>query len=135
MGGVINKVGRTIERCGGVIVCSDDCSGERTNRMLIDENAPDILRAISDRYLRINCSVMTPNGGRLENMMDMCEKYHVDGVIENVLTACHTFNVESANVAKTCENTDIPYMKLETDYSQSDAGQLETRIAAFIEML
>ena len=26
-------------------------------------------------------------------------------------------------------------MKLETDYSQSDAGQLETRIAAFIEML
>lgn len=135
MGGVINKVGRTIERCGGVIVCSDDCSGERTNRMLIDENAPDILRAISNRYLRINCSVMTPNDGRLENMMDMCEKYHVDGVIENVLTACHTFNVESANVAKTCENAGIPYMKLETDYSQSDAGQLETRIAAFIEML
>lgn len=29
----------------------------------------------------------------------------------------------------------IPHMKLETDYSQSDAGQLETRIAAFIEML
>lgn len=29
----------------------------------------------------------------------------------------------------------IPYIKLETDYSQSDAGQLETRIAAFIEML
>lgn len=29
----------------------------------------------------------------------------------------------------------IPYMKLETDYSQSDAGQLETCIAAFIEML
>ena len=29
----------------------------------------------------------------------------------------------------------IPYMKLETDYSQSDVGQLETRIAAFVEML
>lgn len=29
----------------------------------------------------------------------------------------------------------IPYMKFETDYSQSDAGQLETCIAAFIEML
>ena len=38
-------------------------------------------------------------------------------------------------VAKTCEDAGIPYMKLETDYSQSDAGQLETRIAAFIEML
>lgn len=135
MGGVINKIGRTIERSGGVIVCSDDCSGERTNRMLIDENAPDILRAISDRYLNINCSVMTPNGGRMENTLKMCEKYQVDGVIENVLIACHTFNVESALMAKTCEGAGIPYMKLETDYSQGDIGQIETRIAAFIEML
>ena len=34
--GVLNKIGKTIEDNGGVIVCSDDCSGERTNRMLID---------------------------------------------------------------------------------------------------
>lgn len=135
MGGVINKVGRTIERCGGVIVCSDDCSGERTNRMLIDENAPDILRAISDRYLRINCSVMTPNDGRLENMMDMCEKLPCRWCYRERAHRVPPVHVESANVAKTCENAGIPYMKLETDYSQSDAGQLETRIAAFIEML
>ena len=135
MGGVINKVGRTIENNGGVIVCSDDCSGERTNRMLIDENAPDILRAISDRYLNINCSVMTPNGSRMENTLAMCEKYQVDGVIENVLIACHTFNVESTLMARACEDANIPYMKLETDYSQGDLGQIETRIAAFIEML
>ena len=65
-GGVIQKVGTVIENNGGVIVCLDDCSGERTNRLLVDENAPDILRAISDRYLSINCSVMTSNNGRLE---------------------------------------------------------------------
>ena len=29
----------------------------------------------------------------------------------------------------------IPFMKLETDYSTTDSGQIETRIAAFIEML
>ena len=51
---------------GGVIVCLDDCSGERTRSMMIDENADDILRAISDRYLSIHCSVMTPNDDRLE---------------------------------------------------------------------
>lgn len=135
MGGVINKVGRTIENNGGVIVCSDDCSGERTNRMLIDEMAPNILRAISDRYLGINCSVMTPNRSRMENTLEMCEKYQVDGVIENVLIACHTFNVESTLMARACEGAGIPYMKLETDYSQGDLGQIETRIAAFIEML
>lgn len=135
VGGVINKIGRTIETNSGVIVCMDDCSGERTARMMVDENAPDILRAISDRYLDINCSVMTPNDGRMENTLAMCEKYHVDGVVENVLTACHTFNVESARMQKVVEGAGIPYLKIETDYSAGDQGQIDTRIAAFIETL
>ena len=135
VGGVINKIGRTIETNGGVIVCMDDCSGERTARMMVDENASDILRAISDRYLDINCSVMTPNDGRMENTLAMCEKYHVDGVVENVLTACHTFNVESARMQKAVEGAGIPYLKIETDYSAGDQGQIDTRIAAFIETL
>ena len=36
VGGVINKIGRTIESNGGVVVCMDDCSGERTAAMMID---------------------------------------------------------------------------------------------------
>lgn len=135
VGGVINKIGRTIESNGGVVVCMDDCSGERTVAMMIDPEAPDILRAIADRYLDINCSVMTPNDGRMENTLAMCEKYHVDGVVESVLQACHTFNVESARMQEAVEGAGIPYMKIETDYSNGDMGQIETRIAAFIETL
>ena len=133
--GVIQKVGATIENNGGVIVCLDDCGGERTQKMLVDENAEDILRAISDRYLEIHCSVMTTNEGRMENTKAMCEKYNVDGVVEMVLQACHTFNVEANYMQKMCEDAGIPYMKLETDYSTTDSGQIETRLAAFIEML
>jgi len=29
----------------------------------------------------------------------------------------------------------VPYLKLETDYSTTDSGQIETRVAAFLEML
>jgi benzoyl-CoA reductase/2-hydroxyglutaryl-CoA dehydratase subunit BcrC/BadD/HgdB len=29
----------------------------------------------------------------------------------------------------------VPCMKIETDYSMEDAGQLKTRIEAFIEMI
>lgn len=133
--GVIQKVGMTIENSGGVIVCLDDCGGERTNKMLVDENAENILRAISDRYLEIHCSVMTRNDGRIENTKEMIKKYKVDGVIEMVLQACHTFNVESALMKDMCEEEGVPYMKLETDYSTTDSGQIGTRIAAFIEML
>jgi len=134
-GGLIEKVGIVIEENGGVIVCKDDCSGERTNTQMIDENADDIMRAISDRYMEINCSVFTPNDARIENTLNMVEEYKVDGVIELVLQACHTFNVEAAKMERAVEDMGVPYMKLETDYSKSDSGQIETRIAAFIEML
>lgn len=133
--GVIQKVGMTIENNGGVIVCLDDCGGERTQKMLVDEDADDILRAISDRYLEIHCSVMTTNEGRIANTREMCRKYKVDGVVEMVLQACHTFNVESTLMQNMCDDEGIPYMKLETDYSTTDSGQIETRLAAFIEML
>ena len=103
--------------------------------MLVDEDADDILRAISDRYLAINCSVMTPNPGRLENTLAMAAKYRVDGVIDCILTACHTFNIEAVHMQQAIEAAGIPYMKLETDYSAGDSGQLDTRIAAFIETL
>ncbi|WP_449135490.1 2-hydroxyacyl-CoA dehydratase [Senegalimassilia anaerobia] len=93
------------------------------------------LRAISDRYLQINCSVMSPNDGRIEHMMDMVGKYKVDGVAEVVLQACHTFNIEAVRVQRAYKQAGVPYMKLETDYSTNDAGQVETRLGAFIEML
>ncbi|MBO5460430.1 MAG: 2-hydroxyacyl-CoA dehydratase [Ruminococcus sp.] len=134
-GGVIQKIGAVIENNGGVIVCLDDCSGERTMKMLVDEEADDIMQAIADRYLEIHCSVMTRNDGRLENTKSMIEKYKVDGVVEVVLQACHTFNVEATPMGHMVEDMGVPYMKLETDYSTTDSGQIETRIAAFIEML
>lgn len=133
--GVINKLGKVIEENGGVIVCLDDCSGERTRKMQIDPNAEDIMQAIADRYLSINCSVMSPNEGRFENTKAMIEKYKVDGVVELVLQACHTFNVESEKMRRMTEELGVPYMKIETDYSITDNGQIETRVAAFIEML
>ena len=42
---------------------------------------------------------------------------------------------EAVRVQRACEQAGVPYMKLETDYSTNDAGQVETRLGAFIEML
>ncbi|RMD57973.1 MAG: 2-hydroxyacyl-CoA dehydratase, partial [Nitrospirae bacterium] len=35
----------------------------------------------------------------------------------------------------TTEELGLPFLKIETDYSLEDMGQLRTRIEAFIEML
>lgn len=132
---IFEKVAQAIENNGGVIVCFDDCSGERTQSQMVDEEAKDILRAIADRYIQVNCSVMSPNDARIENTKKMVEKYHVEGVIESILCCCHTFNIEAARMEEAMSGIGVPYMRLETDYSTGDKGQLETRIAAFIEML
>lgn len=132
---IFEKVAYTIEQNNGVIVCFDDCGGERTQSMMVDTEADDILHAISDRYLQINCSIMTPNDNRLENTKAMIEKYHVEGVIDCILHACHTYNIEAARVEKMVKGMGMPYMKIETDYSEADKGQLNTRIAAFMEMI
>ena len=79
---------------------------------------------------------MSPNDGRLELLGNLVDEYKVDGVIDMVLQACHTYNVETFRVKNFVNGKkDIPYMSLETDYSQSDVGQLQTRISAFVEML
>ena len=66
----------------------------------------------------------------------MIDEYHVDGVIEIVLQSCHTYDVEAFYVKRlVTEKKGIPYLNIETDYSQSDKGQLSTRLAAFLETI
>lgn len=135
MGEAFEKIGPIIEENGGVIVCYDNCAGESTMQRMIDLDATDILREISDSHLHANCSVLTPNDDRLRATEKLIEEYHVDGVIEVVLQFCHTYNIESVKVERTVKAKGVPYLKIETDYSKSDIGQINTRINAFMEML
>jgi len=43
--------------------------------------------------------------------------------------------MESGPAGKNLESSGVPTLLLETDYSQQDAGQLKTRIEAFVERL
>jgi len=134
-GGVREKIIRLIEESGADVVGFENCSGPRTMKDLVDENKDPYL-ALAEKYLRINCSVMSPNPGRIEALDEMIDDYQVDGVIEVILQACHTFAIESDPVKKFVTNErNLPYLCLETDYSQTDTGQISTRISAFLEIL
>jgi len=134
-GGVREKIIRQIEEEGAQIVGFENCSGPRSQRDPVDENKEPYL-ALAEKYLRVNCSVMSPNPGRFDAMAEMIDDYSVDAVIEVVLQACHTFAIESDRVKKfVTEKKKIPYLCLETDYSQTDTGQINTRINAFLEMI
>lgn len=135
MGGVTEKVAKIIDEVGGVVVAYENCTGAKQVEQPVDETAADPLRAISDRYLNIGCSVMTPDDNRYRLLQSLAERFKPDAVIEMTLTACHTYNVESYEIKRRCEALGLPFLTLETDYSTSDIAQLTTRIAAFIEML
>lgn len=133
--GVMDKVIKRIEEMGADVVGYENCCGPREKKDPIDETK-DPITAIAEKYLRVNCSVMSPNPGRLEALGTQIDEYQVDGVIEVLLQACHTFAIES-DAVKTfvTREKNIPYLALTTDYSTADQGQIDTRLNAFIEML
>lgn len=135
LGGILDKIVNTIESSGGVVVCFENCDGIKPIRNNVNENAGDIVKAIADRYLNIGCSVMTPNNRRMELLSELVKEFKVDGVIEVLLQTCHPYTVEQRAVKQLMANIHLPYMAIETDYSDSNIGQIKTRIAAFMEML
>lgn len=136
LGTATEKVIKAIEDNGAYVVAFENCSGAKAVEDLVDEDNPNIYDALAKKYLSIGCSCMTPNPNRIKLLDKMIDEYKVDAVVDVILTACHTYNVETLSI-KRFVNTkkDIPYMSMETDFSNSDIGQLNTRMAAFIEML
>ena len=135
IGGVLQKTVGTIENCGGVVVCHENCSGIKAAFQLVDTEAEDIVKAIAERYLKIGCSVLTPNSKRMEVIPELVKEFKIDGIVEVDLQACTPYCVESYQIRELADKLGVPYLAIETDYSQSDSGQLSTRIEAFMEML
>lgn len=136
IGGDSMKIVKAIEGNGGVVVAFENCTGAKVLDEVIDESNPDVYEAIARKYFRIGCAVMTPNHHRIELLGRMIDEFHVDGVVEMVLSGCHSVHMESISVQNFVnEEKHLPYTCVVTDYSPGDVGQLNTRMAAFVEML
>jgi len=132
------KLPMLIESSNAVIVGEESCVGERGARWLTaleGNTVEDLLDAITERYFHIDCAVFTPNPSRVEYVKEITKKLHAQGVIHYSLQFCQPYIMESGPVEKELEKSGVPTLRLETDYSQEDAGQLKTRIEAFIERL
>ena len=133
-GGLVDKIVKQLEEAGSSVVCFENCVGTKNFEMLVDENKEPI-DAIAERYLNIPCSIMTPNDGRMDRIKEYIKDYSVDGVVDVTLTACHTYAIETEKVRRAVEGCGKSYLAIETNYSNSDSGQLKTRLEAFVEML
>ncbi len=130
------KLHTIIEGSGGVVIGEESCVGERNHRELLDENFSNVeeaLEKIASRYISIDCACFTPNNERIENIRSLVDSLRADGVIHYSLQFCTPYMIEAHKVEKSMK--DIPFMRMETDYSMEDMGQLNSRIEAFIEMI
>ena len=136
MGKSLEKVTDAIEseESGGVVVGFENCGNLKCSSYPVKVNEKP-LEAIAEKYLRIPCSVMSPNEERRRLIAQYVKSYRAEGVIDVILQACHTYSVESRAIGESFKSSGTPYIALETDYSQGDIGQMSTRFGAFIEML
>ncbi len=133
------KILDIIEKAGMAIAVDQSCVGtwHLYEPVEVEEySLPGLMQAIAERYLSPSiCPCFTVNDDRFDNLTELIKAYEVDGVIYHILRLCQLFDMEAETVKKILEKENIPMLKVVTDYSKEDVGQLSTRIEAFKEMI
>jgi len=132
------KLHAIAEGSGATIVGEESCVGERNFRSLLDDNFSSLEEAvqkIAERYMTINCACFTPNDERLSDIEDLAKKLKADGIIHYAIQFCTPYMIEAYKVKKHADKIGLPFLRIETDYSMEDMGQLKTRVEAFLELI
>ena len=132
------KIPSIVETNGAVIVAEESCVGDRGTMNLVDATAPSLdalIDSIVDRYFKIDCAIYSPNQDRLDHIKEMYKRYRAQGVVLYSIQFCAPYSIEAIGIEKQLEKEGIPAIRIETDYSAEDVGQLKTRIQAFIERI
>lgn len=132
------KLPYIVESSGAVIVGEESCIGSRNTRDLVSEEATtvdEMIDALVERYLKIDCACFTPNLERQTHIQNMVNELKADGVLHYSLMFCQPYEHEAIKIEKTLSQAGVPMLAIATDYSMEDVEQLKTRIEAFVEMV
>ncbi|MGC4121094.1 MAG: double-cubane-cluster-containing anaerobic reductase [Myxococcales bacterium] len=132
------KLPTIIEKAGAVIVGEESCVGERGTQALTADTGKtvdELLDAVVDRHLKIDCAIFTPNPSRVDHVLSMARSLGAQGVIHYGLQFCTPYQFEAGPVEKRLEKEGLPTLRIDTDYGQEDVGQIQTRVEAFVERL
>ena len=135
IGGVYEKVLSAVEAADATVVCFENCEFAKAALRHVDTDAEDMIEALVDCYQNTPCAIMGDNDRRFALIEKLAKEYAVDGILDLALTTCHAYTVEREKMHRFCGELGIPYLFLESDYSDTDAGQMKTRVAAFVELL
>jgi benzoyl-CoA reductase/2-hydroxyglutaryl-CoA dehydratase subunit BcrC/BadD/HgdB len=132
------KMHHIIETSNAAVVAEETCTGTKYFKNLVSEEEKDMegmIKNLASRYMKTNCAVFTPNKSRIDDIINMYKEYRADGVIYYSLPFCTCYAAEYMSVKEALEKEGIPVIMIETGYGLEDAGQIKTRLEAFLEML
>ena len=132
---------KLLEGCGAMVVADRYCYGSLPGREqieILDGETP--LRAVARHYLRTSqCPRFMERArsdGRRTYIRDLCREYGADGVLYEQMKFCEFWSYERVlGVHILQEELGIPTVGIEKEYTLAGAGQLRTRIQAFVESL
>lgn len=127
-----------IESQGGLVVTDSLCFGSRLLWKDVDETVEDPLLALARYYVadRPACPRMYSRyPERVEYIRGLVQHFNVDGVVFVRLTFCELFGYEQYSMVRDFKRLGIPLLCLDREYSVTNAGQVRTRVQAFLEGL
>ena len=96
----------------------------------------DPVEYLARRYLwKPPCARMRDSAKRFELIWRLAGEFKIDGVVFYALKFCDPYLYDAPLLKSYLEKQHIPMLLLEGDYTAGSAGQLRTRIEAFLEML
>ncbi|WP_022854838.1 double-cubane-cluster-containing anaerobic reductase [Thermodesulfobacterium thermophilum] len=129
------KLHHMIETSGAVVVGEESCIGRRYYHSLVPEDFSSIeegIKLLAERYLKTPCACFTPNPERIEEIQNMAKELKAQGIVYYSIQFCTPYLFEAYQVESA---VDLPFLRIDTNYSTEDIGQLKTRCEAFIETL
>lgn len=117
------------------VVVEDHCTGLKPFVHHVDEKGDPFL-ALANGYLdQAPCARMKSIEDNVNFAVSLAKQYQVDGVLYVYLKFCSCYGVQKREFLDGLQSQGIPVLDISSDYSESDHGQLKTRIEAFVEVL
>lgn len=128
---------KIIEGKGGLIVADELCLGSLMlgEELPLDSGAP--MKSLANYYLdRVVCPRMVDNRDKLhKHVVDKAIEYRCDGVVYEKMQNCECWGGENYFLEPALKEKGIPILYVEREQKLANAGQLEIRAEAFIEMI
>lgn len=132
---------RMIEEAGALVVADRFCLGSFPGREEIKiKDGEDILAGICRHYMEGGQCPRFMNTDKIrerhEYMDSLAKRFRADGIIYQQIKFCDYWGYERAYASRVMrENYGYPVLSIDRPYAVGNAGQLRTRVQAFVESL